>query len=82
VKEMKTLEFSFYVPEGMPVPVAPRGPQSVSNIVPVTGLIVNRLHRLENELSTVLEKWKSLIPVKPVIEKELPLQPNEDISLP
>lgn len=28
-----------------------------SDVVPVTGLILNRLHRLENELKTVLEHW-------------------------
>jgi hypothetical protein len=29
-----------------------------SDIVPVTGLIVNRLHRLENELKTVHDHWR------------------------
>lgn len=30
----------------------------LSDIVPITGLIIGRLHRLENELKTVLQHWQ------------------------
>jgi hypothetical protein len=33
-----------------------------SDIVPITGLIVNRIHRLENELKTVQDHWRGRIP--------------------
>jgi len=35
-----------------------------SDIVPVTGLIVNRLHRLENELKTVFDHWRGRMPLQ------------------
>lgn len=33
---------------------------SVSNIVPISGLILSKFHRIENELKTVLEHWTKI----------------------
>ena len=56
LEEMKKLEEQFFVAMQQPSPQSPNKP---SDIVPITGLILNRLHRLENELKTVVDHWKN-----------------------
>jgi hypothetical protein len=60
IDEMKRLEQDFFVDltataASPPEPKQKKAPPS--DIVPITGLIVGKLHRLENELKTVVEHW-------------------------
>jgi hypothetical protein len=48
--EQKTLRF---LETGEPLPKSP-----LSEIVPISGLILGKFHRIENELKTVLEHWR------------------------
>lgn len=62
INEMKRLEQDFFSPNPTITSNSSESPQyqkksAPSDIVPVTGLIVGKLHRLENELKTVVEHW-------------------------
>jgi len=57
ITKMKKMDDNFFI--SSPSSIHTAGP---SDIVPVTGLIANRLHRVENELKTVLDHWKGRIP--------------------
>ncbi len=57
IMQMKQLEYDFFSTDTP----ASRGATELSQIVPITGLIVGKLHRLENELKTVLEHWSQRI---------------------
>ncbi|ELR13243.1 uncharacterized protein ACA1_339910 [Acanthamoeba castellanii str. Neff] len=56
IDEMKRLEQDFFGDPSAP-PQERQKKSPPSDIVPVTGLIVGKLHRLENELKTVVEHW-------------------------
>lgn len=56
INEMRKLDDAFF---DTTVESKRYGP---SDIVPITGLIVNRIHRVENELKTVLDHWKGRMP--------------------
>jgi hypothetical protein len=49
--DMKQLEFDYFNP------IINEDKKEMSQIVPITGLIVGRFHRLENELQTVIDLW-------------------------
>jgi len=53
IYEMKRLEQDFFKASA----ASPQAKAAPSDIVPVTGLIMSKLHRLENELRTVVEHW-------------------------
>mgnify|MGYP001148477982 FL=1 len=68
IREMKRLEKGFFTEEGSINPnntvvgtflggAAENKSSSVSDIVPISGLILGKLHRLENELKTIMEHW-------------------------
>ena len=69
IREMKRLEKGFFTEEGSINPnntvvgtflggaAAEKKSSSVSDIVPISGLILGKLHRLENELKTIMEHW-------------------------
>jgi hypothetical protein len=61
IDEMKRLEQHFFASSTSGSP-QPQGKTALSDIVPVTGLIVGKLHRLENELRTVVEHWSRRAP--------------------
>jgi len=50
LEEMERLEASFFI--------SSNGNRKLSDIVPITGLIVSKFHRLENELKTVQQHWE------------------------
>lgn len=52
VEEMKILEFDYF----NQTEIEEKG--KLSDVVPVTGLILSRFHRLHNELDTVIHHWK------------------------
>jgi len=55
ILQMKKLEENFWVELSVAPGVLNR--KKVSDIVPITGLIMGKLHRIENELKTVLDHW-------------------------
>lgn len=68
IREMKKLELGFFAQDGtINMHNKPAGGflgeggaksnSSVSDIVPISGLILSKFHRLENELKTILEHW-------------------------
>lgn len=52
LNQMKKLEFNFFEKDS-----TSQMKQEMSHIVPITGLIVGRFHRLHNELQSVMELW-------------------------
>lgn len=60
IEEMKRLESHFH-PESQNTSEMHSPHGSVSDIVPITGLIIGALHRMENEHKTVIEHWSSRI---------------------
>jgi hypothetical protein len=54
INEMARLEREFFGNNSIEGATEKKAP---SDIVPVTGLILSRFHRLENELKTILEHW-------------------------
>ena len=67
IREMKRLEKGFFTEEGVINPnntlvgtflgETAQKSSSVSDIVPISGLILGKFHRLENELKTIMEHW-------------------------
>ncbi len=58
IQEMKRLEGDFFkkVEAAAPAAASKKG-GAPSDIVPLTGLIIGKLHRIDNELKTVIEHW-------------------------
>eukprot|EP01132_Coremiostelium_polycephalum_P012059 gene12059-14747_t len=60
IREMKLLEEKYYCEEILlESTTLTNEKQSLSNIVPITGLVFSRLLRLKHELRTVLEVWEN-----------------------
>jgi hypothetical protein len=57
ILQMKQLERDFF---SNPIP-STSSKAALSDIVPITGLILSRLHRVENEHKTVLDHWAGRI---------------------
>ena len=70
IREMKKLERGLFTQDGTINPQNKPGGtflggavteksnnSSVSDIVPISGLILSKFHRLENELKTIIEHW-------------------------
>lgn len=57
INEMRRLDDNFFTNLQKQPKVQSNSYTGPSDIVPITGLLVNRLHRLENELKTVHDHW-------------------------
>eukprot|EP01102_Stenamoeba_stenopodia_P000801 TRINITY_DN1074_c0_g2_i1.p1 TRINITY_DN1074_c0_g2~~TRINITY_DN1074_c0_g2_i1.p1 ORF type:complete len:301 (-),score=60.53 TRINITY_DN1074_c0_g2_i1:62-964(-) len=61
LEEMERLEHSFFL-ETRGTANRNGSNRKLSDIVPITGLIVSKFHRLENELKTVQQHWEGRLP--------------------
>jgi hypothetical protein len=56
INKVRKLDETFFdTPDPSSKSATASGP---SDIVPITGLIVNRIHRVDNELKTVQDHWR------------------------
>jgi len=76
IKQMKVLEEQFYDPESK------KPGTGLSHIVPITGLIMGRFNRVENELRTVLNVWENRMPKEDSFLLQTHSQSSPSVSSP